>query len=127
MEPNNLNFPPPDDVQLEAWLRTSASLPPLPGDGFTSRVVATLPVPVARRSTQRLWVCAAGAFVGLVVAALKISTAPDLELSVPALTPDATRSLEQLSDPMLAIAVAITVASLTYVFWSDLRRLIQIR
>jgi hypothetical protein len=114
MEPNSLNSPPPDDAQLEAWLRNNASLAPLPDDGFTSRVLATLPAPVARQSVQRAWFCIAGALVGLVVAALKIASAPDFALIVPAISPDAARGLEQLADPRLLVAVAVTAASLAF-------------
>jgi len=126
MEPNDLNLPPPDDAQLEAWLRTSASLPPLPDDGFTSRVVGALPAPVARRSTRRLWVCVAGALVGVTVAAVKITTTTDFMWRVPALAPEAVQSLQQLADPRLLVVLAVTVASLLFVFWSDLRRFVRL-
>lgn len=126
MEPNDLNSPSSDDPQLEAWLRASAALPPLPDNGFTSRVVATLPVTTAQRSTQRMWFCVAGALVGLAVAALKIFTAPDLAISVPTITPDAARAMEQLADPKLLVAVAVTAASLAFAFRPKRRRLVRL-
>lgn len=122
MEPNDLNPPPPDDAHVEAWLRSSAALPPLPDDGFTSRVVATLPVPAARRFTQRTWFCVTGALVGLAVAALKIAAAPDFAVSVPAIAPDAALAMEQLADPRLLVAVAVTAASLMFAFRPKRRR-----
>lgn len=126
MEPNDLNTPPPDDVALEAWMRTSASLPPLPDHGFTQRVLVSLPTPVSRRSTQRLWFCLAGALAGITVAALKITTTTDFTTGLSAITPEAVRSLEQLADPKLLVALAVTAASLIFVFWSDVRRLVRL-
>jgi hypothetical protein len=125
MEPHDLNSLPSDDAQLEAWLRASSSLPPIADHGFTARVIATLPAPAAQRSTRRTWFCLAGAFVGLVVAGLKISSGPDFTANVPAITPDAALALKQLADPSFLLAMGVTAASLMFAFWPDVRRLMR--
>lgn len=120
MEPNDLKSPPPDDAALEAWLRGSASLPPLPDHGFSGRVLAALPAP--KRSMQRAWFCLAGAFVGTGVAAFQLLQGG----SLPALDAALLDSLEQLSQPATGIALGVTFVSLGYVFWPELRRLVPL-
>lgn len=120
MEPNDLKPTPPDEAALEAWLRTSAALPPLPDDGFSRRVLAALPP--APRSSRRILFCLAGAFVGAVVAAFPFFHVSDL----PALNATLLHTLEQLAQPAVGIALGLTLASLGYVFWSELRRLVRV-
>ena len=64
MEPNDLNSLPPDEAQLDAWLRASTTQPPLPDDGFSQRVLSALPPPARPDSVRRLWFCVAGALIG---------------------------------------------------------------
>lgn len=123
MEPNDLKSPAPDDAQLEAWLRPSAALPPLPDDGFTQRVLAVLPPPARRQSTHRMWFCAGGALVGIIVAALGALRSDRLSDSLPALEDTIMAALAQLSVPACGLALGITLLSLWFAFRDRLRLL----
>jgi hypothetical protein len=122
MESNDLKANRPDDAQLEAWLRTSASLPSLPDEGFTRDVLAALPPPVQTRVTARALACLAGALVGIGIAVFQFQQTSDLPRFDEALL----ASLERLSQPTVGLAVGVTLLSLAYVFWSELRSLVRL-
>ncbi|MBI2518495.1 MAG: hypothetical protein HYV95_16570 [Opitutae bacterium] len=120
MEPDDLKSAPPDDPALDAWLRANASLPPLPDDGFSQRVLTALPS--APRSARRLWLCAAGALAGTGVASFKLLQAGGL----PALAQSLHAAAGQLATPTVGLALGVSLISLAYVFWSDLRRFVPL-
>lgn len=122
MESDELKTPAPDDAQLEAWLRSSTFLPALPDDGFSSRVLAALPPP-KRRFPARVLVCLAGGAVGMAVAARPLLAAGNLLDDLPALDAALVSAFDQLANPALGVAASVTLATLAYVFWRDLRRL----
>jgi hypothetical protein len=68
MEPENLTPPDADGIRLEKLLRASAP-PELPDDGFSARVLASLPVSAAgdARSVWTVLWALAGAAAGLAV------------------------------------------------------------
>jgi hypothetical protein len=101
---------PSGDPQLEAWLRASSSLPPLPDDGFSRGVLAALPPPPPRIS-RRAWVCAAGALMGSAVALIGAMTAP---AGWPAFTLAELDPVQQLTVP-----AALGIAALS--LWFALR------
>jgi hypothetical protein len=111
MEPNDLKSPAPDDA-LEAWLRTSSSLPPLPDDGFSRRVLAALPPPASRLS-RRTWFCAGGALIGAVITVIGAATTPTAAAG-PAFTAPELDLIGQL-----ALPAALGVAALS--LWFALR------
>jgi hypothetical protein len=113
MEPTNLKPPSPPDDQIEAWLRTSSQLPPLPDDGFSARVVAALP---ARRQNRRAWLCVAGAVVGVVIAALGGAFSTEVFTQWQASSAEIGRLL---LDPMLFTALVIAALSAFYALKSD--------
>ncbi len=116
MEPNDLKPTPPDDAQLEAWLRASTAQPPLPDDGFTQSVLSALPPPARQLSAQRMWFCAGGALVGIVVAALGALSSSNLPADLPALQDTILATLAQLSVPAFGLALGITLLSLWFAF-----------
>lgn len=123
MEPNDLKSTPPDDAQLETWLRTNATLPPLPDDGFSQRVLTALPAPVRRsRVSPRLLAIFVGAAAGTGVATFKFFTGTPIDFSLPPLGPETTDAFAQLADPKLNVALGVTVVTLVFVFWRDVRR-----
>jgi len=123
MEPNDLKPTPPDDAQLEAWFRASASQPSLPDDGFTQRVLTALPPPARQQSARRLWFCVVGALVGIVVAALGAFSSGSLPAILPALDDTLIAALTQLSVPAFGLALGITLGSLWFAFRDRLRLL----
>lgn len=123
MEPTNLNPPPADDAQLEAWLRTSAALPPLPDDGFTQDVIAALPPPAGRQSAQRMWFCLGGALVGIAIAAFGAMSPGNQPANLPALEENIQVAFAQLSVPAFGLALGITAVSLWFAFRDRLRLL----
>jgi len=116
MEPNDLNSLPPDDVQLEAWLRASTTLPPLPDDGFSQRVLTALPPPAREDSVWRRWFCVAGALTGGGVAALGAFGSGNQTAGLADLQDTILATLAQLSVPGFGLAVGITVGSLWFAF-----------
>ncbi len=123
MEPNDLKSTPPDDAQLETWLRAQTALPVLPDDGFSHRVLTVLPAPQRRAViSPRMLAITLGAVAGIGFAAVKFATGATVEFNLPPLGPEATDALAQLTDPKLHTALGVTVATLAYVFWRDVRR-----
>lgn len=123
MEPNDLKSTPPDDAVIEAWLRAHVSLPALPDNGFSHRVLTALPVPArcSRASPRRLAILL-GAVVGTGLAAFKVFTVAPVEFSLSPIAPEATDALAQLADPKLHMALGVTIITLAFVFWRDLRQ-----
>ena len=117
MEPNDLKSTSSDDAALEAWLRTSASLPPLPDGGFSPRVLSALPPPPPLIS-RRGWLCMAGGLVGSVVAVIGAATTPT---PVPTIGPLEPERLQQL-----AIACGLAALALWFALrdrlWRPLRQ-----
>jgi hypothetical protein len=123
MEPNDLKYTPPDDEALEAWLRTHASLPTLPDNGFSHRVLTALPTPArSSRLSPRLLAILLGAVVGTGLAVFKLLTVAPVEFTVSPMAPEAINALAQLADPKLHMALGVTIITLACVFWRDLRR-----
>ena len=122
MEPNDLKSPtPPDDARFDTWLRSHAALPPLSDAGFSQRVLTALPAPQRRTGVSpRLLTIGLGAVAGLGFAAIKFGTGTSVDFNLPA--PEAAAALTQLADPKLNVALGVTVLSLAFVFWRDLRR-----
>ena len=123
MEPNDLKSLPPDDAQLEAWLRTSTMQPPLPDDGFTQRVLTALPPPARRHSALRLWFCVAGALTGGGVAAFGVFGSGSQTADLTDLQAAILATLAQLTVPAFGLAVGITTVSLWFAFRDRLRLL----
>jgi hypothetical protein len=122
MESDHVKPTPPDDTQLESWLRTNSSLPSLPDDGFSRRVLAALPASSPSRLTPRLLAIAIGAASGIAFAAFKFSTAAPVDFSLPPLGLEMTEALAHLTDPKLHAALGTTAVTLMFVFWRDLRK-----
>lgn len=123
MEPDDLKSSPPDEAALETWLRTSATLPALPDNGFSTRVLTALPPAKQTRFPARLLACFAGAFAGMIVAAWPLLAADNRLENMASLEFELRRALELMSTPAMGLAIGVTVCSLLYVFWQDLRRL----
>lgn len=109
MEPANLNSPDPADDRLEALLRQKRSAP-LADGGFSARVVAALPPGENRRWVGvRISLLTTAALAGLAVALAQgghwIDLTTQLEQAVAAVS-------DQLADPQISLALAITAASL---------------
>ncbi|HWL14214.1 MAG TPA: hypothetical protein VNR00_01335 [Opitutus sp.] len=127
MEPADLNASPsrdPEDARLEQFLRQP--LAPLPDDGFTARVLATLPPPPSR---TRAGVCLAAASVGVSLALVRIAAHggwaafPDaIDDRWTALQSAWAASLAPLPPGDLAIAAVVTAVSLGYAFRGRLRQ-----
>lgn len=116
MEPDDLKSPPPADDQLETWLRANAAATPLPDDGFTRRVLASLPPPARAGMPRRAAFCLAGTVAGLVLPWLTGTRLPDVAANAVELRRLAQPALRQLADPNLILALIVTGACLLYVF-----------
>lgn len=123
MEPTDLNPTPPDDAQLEAWLRASAALPPLSDNGFTPRALSALPPPARQQSAQRMWFCLGGALVGIIVAAFGAMSSGSQPAKLPALEENILAAFAQLNVPAFGLALGITAVSLWFAFRDRLRLL----
>lgn len=109
MEPANLNSPEPADDRLEDLLRQKRSAP-LADGGFSARVLAALPPRENRRlAWGRTAVLMAATLAGFAVALAQgghwIDLPTQLEQAVAAVS-------DQLADPQISLALAITAASL---------------
>jgi hypothetical protein len=115
MEPVNPKSTPPDDADLEAWLRANGNLVPLPDAGFSTRVLTALPRASARR-IQRSIGCLAAMVVGGALALAGVlgsgrDAADDLFVSVN----------HPLATPPALIALVATAGSLCFVYRARLR------
>ena len=125
MEPNDLKSPAPDDTPLEAWLRAGSLQPPLSDDGFSARVLTALPPP-KRRIPPRLIVGVAGALAGLFVEAQPFLSGGTPLDRLPALDAALVQAFEPLAHPAIGLAIGVTLGTLVYVFWRDLRRFVRL-
>jgi hypothetical protein len=110
MEPADLNPPAGDDPQIEAWLRRPA--PTLRDDGFSARVLASLP-PAAKtvsRPWYRIALCLTGAGLGCVVGFTQ--HVPWAESVAP---------LAMLADPLAIAALGVSILSVLFAFRTEVR------
>lgn len=127
MEPDHLKSTPPDDAQLDTWLRANTTLPALPDDGFSQRVLTALPAPQRPTGVSpRMLIIGMGAVAGVGFVAFKLLTAAPVEFILPAPDPETAAVLSQLTDPKLHTVLGVTVITLAFVFWRDLRRLVRL-
>ena len=129
MEPANLKSNSPDD-DLEAWLHAHAAGPTLPDDGFSRRVLAALPSlsPRPASSSLRWGLCLAGALAGGAMAFLSARQNPGAPQNLPDLLQSLIAASVSLSDPSVGSALAVTVVSLAFVYWREIRaKLIRAR
>jgi len=127
MEPADLKNDPPDDAQLEAWLRRNAASTPLTDAGFTSRVLAALPPSAAVRSNVRRRVfCLAGALAGLALTGLLGGDWSRTPENIALVVQPFTLALDQLSNPPTAWALALAAFSVVYALRRTLRPLARI-
>ena len=120
MEPSDVNSPPDDDPQLTALLRNVA--PPLRDEGFSSRVLATLPPP--RRAsylTRRTVVLIVGAAAGFGFAILQGLSPSDFQSEIAHVTGAFASVNPHFSSAQVWIAIATALGSLVVVFRSELR------
>ena len=118
MESFDLNSRNPDDVQLEEWLRTDATVPPLPDGGFSSRVLRALPPSpvIARHSWARLAWGGAGALAGLAMFAAQGASGTDFYSCLLQLGGNAGSLTAAFSNPTTLLALATTGLSLWVAF-----------
>ena len=118
MEPTDLKNIPPDDAQLEAWLRSANPAAPLPDDGFTPRVLAALPPSTAAHGVRRRMLCVtAGAIAGTVVA---FSLGGDDPGHWPDVVQNLNAALQPLSGVLPQLLKLPAVCALTVAFASVL-------
>jgi hypothetical protein len=122
MEPNDLKSTPPDDAALEAWLRTNAALPPLPGAQFSSNVLAAVRPPARRRISRGLFV-GLGLVAGVAIALAGTMSSGKLPTDLPVLDAELTEACNRLSSLPVAGALVLTALSLGYAFRDRLRLL----
>jgi hypothetical protein len=118
MESPDLNPSTPDDTTLDACLRGTAWLPPLPDDGFSRRVLARLPEP-RRQTALRRNLCLAATAAGLAVAViggLRAGNAAGWDRSLHA-------ALQQVGTWPVSVALGVTLLSLWFAFRDRLRLL----
>ena len=128
MEPANLNPASRDGDDGDAEARLAAHLrarsPALPDDGFSARVLATLPPP--RRAPapglgRRLAVGWAGAVAGIAFAMWRGTSPADLQAAFDQSNLALVKVTSSLADPAFAVALVATALSLLFVFKSELR------
>ena len=125
MEPANLNSE-PADAPLENMLRARFTAAPLPDNGFSQQVLASLPPPTpVQRPSIRPWLVAAGAVVGCSVAWPAFDSGPQISRQLETLGPDLGAALAPLVDPSLGIAVLATALSLALIYHRSLTAKLQ--
>jgi hypothetical protein len=116
MEPRDLNTSPSDDAQLDELLRRPA--PPIPDDGFSDRVLASLP---ERRRAPALFyrpvLLALGTLAGTIFAANRGSL--EALLSPGELVSIADGIFAGASASSLGLALLTTLAALAYALLID--------
>lgn len=132
MEPTDLNSASADDARFDSWLQQNATLAPLPDDGFSARVLHSLPAPVdpamlseARRELQaearrRGLFCAAGAIAGVVVLLVNFSggsALAELWHSLGTVPFDIFQTMSAMG------TAGIVLGSLMLVYWEQLKAL----
>lgn len=107
MEPANVNSPPPDEAQFEAWMRRNAATAPLPDAGFSARVLTALPPRRAPFAWRRTLLCVAGAAVGAVLARSRSGSWPTLRVVTEPLRDAAQTVSAVFADPWVGASLAI--------------------
>lgn len=121
MEPINLNQSPPDDIPLEQWLRSQATIEPLADNGFSLRVLRQLPPPEHSSPTRKL-VLLGGGLVGGYLAWQQGFSVGELSATGVSLASVSIPALDQLLQPPVLLALALTGLSLVFVYWRELLR-----
>lgn len=140
MERKNFHL---NDDELEASLRARLAAAPLPADDFARGVLAQIPphtVPATtlaaaaqesrRESTRRGWFAAGGAAVGIAFFALTLrgfdlaSVAHQVGTSARHVSDEIGDAAGTASNSVwpVSLALAATLAAVSFVFWSGLRR-----
>jgi hypothetical protein len=132
METDDLNTLDGGDAELEVWLKANARAAPLADDGFSNRVLAALPSSTKARdgaaftaSMRRLILCSAGGILGLAAVALLAGPAVGSDLQPHSFLQTIGLSLmaccEHLSDPVVEVALLVTLVSFGAVYWRELQ------
>ena len=120
MEPSALNSSDEDELRLKALLRDA--VPELPDDGFSARVVASLPTrATVGVKSYRGWFVMAGLVAGLTVAWSQFSAEQNPTLAADGLMTTMTEfanALAPLADPALATGTLIAIACCAFALWS---------
>jgi hypothetical protein len=122
MESTDMNHPfSSDDAELEKML-SHPDGPPLPDDGFSLRVMATLPAAPLPRSTsfnkQRAILCTLGAFAGLAISWKYGLASLDFSVIMAQLSQTGSAIVSASSDPSLMAVSVIVLCSMIYAFLS---------
>jgi hypothetical protein len=119
MESANLTPLPPDRDPLEAWLSAKVPVAPLPDEGFTARVLASLPPPQSSFPWHRSLLYTAGTLSGLAVAWWRAGGAPN-PVSISGwwngVWAQTVSVLSFLSDPWWSLAFAGAIVAAAVVF-----------
>ena len=121
MEPADLNSPANanDDARLEALLRRAS---PLPDDGFSTRVLATLPEAKTENAPWlRIAFCIAGAVAGCGFALWRGGSWLNLKSSAERFAAVFANAAPTLANPWMGVVLVVTVLSLLVVFRAELR------
>lgn len=109
-----------EDAELRALL--NRAMPPLDDGGFSQRVVAALPEPAENTLFwRRFRFCLIGSAMGSVCAIWSIISGVDAASSASLLGTDLLTAATRLAEPPLALALAVALGSLLYVFGSELK------
>lgn len=104
-----------DNARLDALLRDSATQ--LPDDGFSARVVASLP---ALRPKHRAFVrqgfTGVGALAGTLIAIYGATRRPAVPVDFFEVSDELNRATQAFFDPRFGLALLVTVACLLFVF-----------
>lgn len=108
MNPNESHS---DDEHLRSLFQTA--YPPLPDDGFTSRVVTRLRPQPALTFSGSAW-AAIGGFLGAAISAAAIGFGSDAAAKVGAIAPEFVETIRLLLRPELGIATGAVVLGLGF-------------
>ena len=99
------------------------AMPTLPDDGFTDRVLATLPTPEkAPMPWLRTAVCLVGAAAGYGFALWQGMSVSGLETGGARFATALVNACAVFADPLLGAAFVMTACSLLVAFWGELRQ-----
>ena len=120
MESPNLNSPFPENDELDTQGRAQLSVPTIPDDGFSARVLAALPAAGERRFTiKRRLFCGAGLVAGVAVATSGAIRTGDFSRNLPAV---ASAMTELFAAPVV-LAFSLALFSLWFAHRDRLRLL----
>ena len=124
MEPADLNSPSAanDDARLQALLNQHAA--PLADEGFSARVLASLPAAPApsRARSPRFWVYLAGAIAGCGFALWQIGSWWEIQSDTAQAISRLSAALAAWNDPTFVLALVVAALSLAVAFQAELRR-----